>query len=62
MTLGPTKPSASIPLPSPSMVEVVPVLLEHGANVGAEDTKGKIPLHLAASDEVVRMLLEHGAN
>ncbi|KAF8474426.1 hypothetical protein DFH94DRAFT_129537 [Russula ochroleuca] len=29
-------------------VEVVRVLLEHGANVGAEDNKGRTPLHEAA--------------
>jgi ankyrin repeat protein len=43
------------------------VLLEHGANVGAEDKEGRTPLHAAAEGgngtaEVVSVLLEHGAN
>ena len=56
----------------------VRVLLEHGANVGAEDEKGRTSLHEAALNpsyevtlyplleavgvEVVHVLLEHGAN
>ena len=52
-------------------VEVAHVLLEYGANVGAEDNKGRTPLHDAMNYrtikkfgkvEVVRVLLEHGAN
>jgi ankyrin repeat protein len=46
-------------------VEVARVLLEHDANVGAEDNKGSTPLHEAAvygRVEVVRVLLEHGTN
>jgi ankyrin repeat protein len=46
-------------------VKVVRVLLEHGANVNAEDNEGRTPLHSAAdfgTAEVVYMLLEHGAN
>ena len=41
------------------------VLLEHGANVDAEDEEGWTPLHGAAgsrSVELVCMLLEHGAD
>ena len=46
-------------------VEILRMLLEHGANVGAEDGKGKTPLHFVpdfGSTEIVRVLLEHGAN
>ncbi|KAH9983447.1 ankyrin repeat-containing domain protein [Russula vinacea] len=45
--------------------EVVHVLLEHGANVGAEDNECRTPLHIAAKHgkvEVVRVLLGHGAS
>ena len=46
-------------------VEVAHVLLDCGANVGAEDKTGRTPLHVAAKHrevETVRLLLEHGAN
>jgi len=53
-------------------VGVVRVLLEHGANIGAEDKIGITPLHAAVVGrsgvrqneraEVVSALLEHGAN
>ncbi|KAF8489915.1 hypothetical protein F5888DRAFT_1951512 [Russula emetica] len=47
-------------------IEVVRVLLEHGANVGAEDESGKTPFTLAKSresqsDEIMKLLSEHGA-
>ena len=41
------------------------VVLEHGANVGAEDKKGRTPLHQAAKYgkvEDMRVLLEHDAD
>ena len=44
--------------------EVVCVLLEHGANVGAEDSKGKSPFQIASEkgyDEIMKLLSEHGA-
>jgi hypothetical protein len=48
-------------------IEVLHVLLEHGANVAAEDNQCRTPLHVASSSnnrtvEVARVLLEHGAN
>ena len=53
-------------------VDIVHVLLEHDANVGAQDYKGRTALHLAADTnsaqmdggniDIVRVLLEHGAN
>ncbi|KAF8473034.1 hypothetical protein DFH94DRAFT_765466 [Russula ochroleuca] len=45
-------------------VEVVRVLLEHGANVGAEDNQGKTPFQIASAngeDEIMKQLSEHGA-
>ena len=54
-------------------IEVVRVLLGQGANVGAQDFRGRTALHLAADTnilrtgdrgnvDIVRVLLEHGAN
>jgi len=46
-------------------IEVLHVLLEHGANVAAKDNHGRTPLHLVAergSVDVARVLLKHGAN
>jgi ankyrin repeat protein len=48
-------------------IEVVQVVLEHGADVAAEDNQGRTPLHMASgwnngTVEVARVLLEHGAN
>ena len=46
-------------------VEVLCVLLEHVANVDAQDNQGRTPLHQAVGygkAEVVRVLLEHGAS
>ena len=45
-------------------VEVVLVLLEHGADVSAKSNDGTTPLHLATMaghEEMVRALLQHGA-
>jgi ankyrin repeat protein len=44
-------------------IEVVRVLLEHGANVGAENKQGETPFTLAKGwrhDEVIKLLSEHG--
>jgi len=46
-------------------IDVVRVLLDHGANVNMTDKKNKTPLNLAFSGghlEIMRMLLEHGAD
>jgi ankyrin repeat protein len=46
-------------------VEVVKILLEKGANIGAQNQNGYTPLHFAAEYghvEVVKILLEKGAN
>jgi ankyrin repeat protein len=45
--------------------ETVRLLIEHGADVSAQDKTYSTPLHLAASDvsaETVRLLIEHGAD
>ena len=44
--------------------EVVRVLLEHGANVDAEDDEGRTPFQIASArrgDKTMKLLLEHGA-
>jgi ankyrin repeat protein len=44
--------------------EVVRVLLEHGANVDAEDSEGRTPYQIASAngyDEIMKLLSEHGA-
>jgi len=46
-------------------VEVVRILVEHGADVTARDNNGKTPLHAASRNghiEVARFLISHGAN
>jgi len=45
-------------------VEVVRALLEHGANVDAEDSEGRTPFEIASVkgyDEIMKLLSEHGA-
>jgi ankyrin repeat protein len=45
-------------------VEVVRVLLEHGASVGAEDKEGRTPFQLAWLEghfDVMELLSDHGA-
>jgi ankyrin repeat protein len=45
-------------------VEVVRLLLEHGANVGAEDNIGRTPFLMASvagEDKTMQLLLEYGA-
>ena len=45
-------------------VEVVRVLLEHGASVGAEDVDGRTPLRIALTEghsDIVELLSKHGA-
>ena len=43
---------------------IVQLLLEHGADVNAEDNHYSTPLHLATSSdpEIVQLLLQHGAD
>jgi ankyrin repeat protein len=47
-------------------VDVIRVLLKHGADVNARKNDDSTPLHLAAprleAVEAIRVLLEHGAN
>ena len=46
-------------------VEVMRVLLEHGANVGAEDNYGRTAFKIASTHghgEIIELLSEHGAN
>jgi ankyrin repeat protein len=44
--------------------EIVRALLEHGANVDAEDDKGRTPFQIASArrvDKTTKLLSEHGA-
>ena len=43
---------------------IVQLLLEHGADVNAEDNHYSMPLHLATSlePEIVQLLLQHGCH
>ena len=46
-------------------VDLVQVLIEHGADLAAQDDTGSTPLHLASSKgiaETVRLLIENGAD
>lgn len=46
-------------------VEIIKLLIEHGAKVNETDGTGETPLHFASSRgfvDVVKLLLEHGAN
>ena len=40
-------------------VEVARILLEHGADVEAEDDKGRTPLRSAGRDDMRKLLLEY---
>jgi ankyrin len=45
--------------------DIVMLLIDHGADVAAEDETHSTPLHLAAlsgSADTVRLLIEHGAD
>ena len=48
-----------------SIADTMRLLLEHGANVAAQDGTHSTPLHLTAfwcNIEAVRLLIEHGAD
>lgn len=48
-----------------SSVEMIQLLIEHGADVNVKDEKGKTPLHITAvtpSVEKMQLLIEHGAD
>ena len=50
---------------SKEMVEIVRLLVEHGADVTAKDKSSSTPLHLASSfgtPEIVRLLIERGVD
>ncbi|KAH9046078.1 ankyrin repeat-containing domain protein [Lactarius hengduanensis] len=51
---------------SKDMLEIIRLLLSHGADTRAEDNSGMTPLHLAAdsgaSTEVMKLLIGHGAD
>ncbi|KAH8994729.1 ankyrin repeat-containing domain protein [Lactarius hatsudake] len=51
---------------SKDMLEIIRLLLSHGADTRAEDNSGMTPLHLAAefgaSTEVMKLLIRHGAD
>lgn len=42
-------------------VEIIELLIFHGANVNAQNDEGIAPLHLAGYDYMVEALLKHGA-
>jgi ankyrin repeat protein len=46
-------------------LEVAQLLVSHGADVNANDTKGSAPLHMAvygSGEDMLRFLLDQGAN
>lgn len=43
------------------MIEIVKLLLQHGADVTIKDARGETPLHNAAS-KIAKLLLQHGAD
>ena len=46
-------------------LEIVELLLEHGANPNVQDNDGRTPLHYAVENchvDVARVLLDHGAD
>jgi ankyrin repeat protein len=49
--------------PTKPWLEVVPLLLEHGADVGVEDNKGRTPFYVALSKghhDIAKLLSEYG--
>ena len=50
---------------SDAKVDIVRLLIDHGADVTVQDETKSMPLHLASSsgsDMTVRLLIEHGAD
>ena len=51
---------------SQSLPDVARLLLEHGANVDAEDSEGRTPFQIASEnngcDEIMKLLSEHGTS
>ena len=61
---GQYKSSSELNKPHYGKIETVRLLIEHGADVTAQDGSNMTPLHLASfsgTPGIVRLLLEHGA-